>query len=98
MKNGSQGIRATARKTHACDCISRQEVLGLKTIAPIAPVMHGEAVHYEEVVFVRDLERLPSVEPQPKIGHWIDDKCSVCGKGTEDLISSSEWSSYEKKG
>jgi len=29
--------------------------------------------------------------PQPKMGRWIDDKCSVCGKGIEDLISSSEW-------
>ena len=34
---------------------------------------------------------LPPVAPQPKTGHWIDDKCSVCGKGTEDLISSCEW-------
>lgn len=22
---------------------------------------------------------------------WIDDKCSVCGKGIEDLIDSPEW-------
>lgn len=28
---------------------------------------------------------------QPKIGKWIDDKCSVCGKGIEDLIDSREW-------
>ena len=26
-----------------------------------------------------------------KTGHWIDDKCSVCGKGIEDLIDSREW-------
>jgi len=26
-----------------------------------------------------------------KMGHWINDKCSVCGKGIEDLIESSEW-------
>ena len=31
------------------------------------------------------------ITPQPKMGRWIDDKCSVCGKGIEDLISSSEW-------
>lgn len=30
-------------------------------------------------------------EQEPKTGHWIDDKCSVCGKGTEDLIASPEW-------
>ncbi len=22
---------------------------------------------------------------------WVDDKCSTCGKGIEDLIDSSEW-------
>lgn len=28
---------------------------------------------------------------EPKMGKWIDNKCSICGKGIEDLISSSEW-------
>lgn len=42
--------------------ISRQAALDLKTLAPIAPVMNGEDAHYEEVVFVRDLEKLSSVE------------------------------------
>ena len=54
----------------ASDCISRDAVIGLKTIAPIAPVMNGEAVHYEEVVFVRDLEKLPSVKPERKLMEW----------------------------
>lgn len=31
------------------------------------------------------------LEQEPKTGYWIDDKCSVCGKGTEDLIDSREW-------
>ena len=31
------------------------------------------------------------IEQEPKIGYWIDDKCSVCGKGTDDLIDSPEW-------
>ena len=34
---------------------------------------------------------LTSVEPERKAGKWIDDKCSICRKGTEDLISSREW-------
>ena len=55
----------------ATDCISRQAVLGLKIIAPIAPVTDGEVVHYEEVIFVRDLEKLSSVVPERKHGHWI---------------------------
>ena len=28
---------------------------------------------------------------EPRVGYWIDDKCSICGKGIEDLIDSSEW-------
>jgi len=37
------------------------------------------------------LNNLSSVTPARKQGKWIDDKCSVCGKGIEDLISSPEW-------
>jgi hypothetical protein len=37
------------------------------------------------------INSVPSITPQPKMGNWIDDKCSVCGKGTEDLIVSPEW-------
>ena len=37
------------------------------------------------------LEAIRNGTPQPKMGWWIDNKCSVCGKGIEDLISSSEW-------
>jgi len=50
-------------------------------------------------LFVEMIERnnVPSVTPQePRKGHWIDDKCSVCGKGTEDLISSREWYKNEE--
>ena len=36
------------------------------------------------------------LEQEPKTGHWIDDKCSVCGKGTEDLIDSREWYQNEE--
>ena len=36
------------------------------------------------------------VSQEPKTGRWIDDKCSVCGKGTEDLISSREWYKNEE--
>jgi hypothetical protein len=76
------------------DCISRKAVLGIKTIAPIALAMNGEAVQYKGVVFVRDLEKLPPVTPQPKIGEWLEKevnsdnaieewqsaRCSVCDR------------------
>lgn len=43
------------------------------------------------VDLMQKLSKLPPVTPQPKTGHWVDDKCSVCGKGIEDLIDSREW-------
>ena len=43
------------------------------------------------VDLMQKLSELPPVTPQPKIGKWIDDKCSICGKGIEDLIDSREW-------
>lgn len=38
---------------------------------------------------IHDLSSVNSQEP--KTGHWINDKCSICGKGIEDLIDSREW-------
>lgn len=67
------------------DLISRQAVLDL--IADYDLSM-GQVV--------RGIHALQSVTPQPKIGRWIDDKCSVCGKGIEDLIDSYEWYRNEK--
>lgn len=34
---------------------------------------------------------IKALEQDSKTGYWIDDKCSVCGKGIEDLIDSREW-------
>lgn len=34
---------------------------------------------------------IPLYPIRQKMGRWIDDKRSVCGKGIEDLISSPEW-------
>lgn len=73
------------------DLISRQAVLEKAINVPIAKVVTEDKVICRKIVFVDDILKLSPVTPQPKIGKWIDDKCSVCGKGTEDLISSSEW-------
>lgn len=51
-------------------------------------VMCGACMMGDAIEIVEDL---PPVTPKQKIGRWIDDKCSVCGKGIEDLISSPEW-------
>ena len=37
------------------------------------------------------IKNLPPVTPKLRTGKWTDDKCSVCGRGIEDLISSPEW-------
>ena len=29
---------------------------------------------------VKGIHALPPVAPQPKMGHWIKDKCSICGE------------------
>lgn len=34
--------------------------------------------------------------PDDEQAEWIDDKCSNCGKGIEDLIDSREWYKNEK--
>ena len=50
----------------------------------------GLAKKYDEMDSVME-EVKKVITPQPKTGQWIEDKCSVCGKGVEDLIESSEW-------
>lgn len=30
---------------------------------------------------IKDMKELPSVQPEPKFGHWVDDHCSECGYG-----------------
>jgi len=68
------------------DAISRQAVLEYIE-GSWAELGHSS----ENELVCQDIKKLPSVTPQPKMGRWIDDKCSVCGKGIEDLISSREW-------
>lgn len=74
------------------DCISRSEVL-----------MHSH-IEYDDdgmghrVIYIEDIEDLPSVTPQQKVGKWIkiepyplqmnEYKCSECGHGTNDNTES----------
>ena len=75
----------------SCDAISRQAVFDLiehYNSDGLGSVFYG----YEEgVKFADAVNKLPPINPQPKTGHWIDDRCSECGKGIEDLIDSREW-------
>ena len=84
-----EAIRALKRLT--ADTVSREEALKemQRYHDDCAKTSEYTRLGFETAMnVVRDL---PPVTPQPKTGHWIDDKCSVCGKGTEALISSREW-------
>lgn len=65
-------------------------------IAPIAPMLIGEQVHYERVAFDHDVSRIPRIEAEPLLtAQWIisykepkprdcfipiECRCSRCGQ------------------
>ena len=90
VKIALAGIRATAleQQQEPCeDCISRQEVNTL--VDELARAISDERCFMSRgrstEFIMRDILVLPSVIPQPKIGHWaryVDNykECSNCGK------------------
>lgn len=52
------------------DAISRQAVLEKAINVPIAKIMTDDKVICRKVIFVDDVEKLPPVSPQPKMGRW----------------------------
>ena len=76
------------------DAISRQAVLEKAIIVPIAKVVTDDEVICRKIVFVEDIQNLPSVTPSRPKGKWIQTKddcdgvnfydfsfeCSKCGK------------------
>lgn len=56
------------------DLISRQAVLDAVLLVPIAPLIKGDNVHYERVVYENVIKDLPSVTPAPKMGRCKDCK------------------------
>ncbi len=94
-----QKIEPTAKNDLAVDCISRADAI--KGLGEQPYVWTDGDFEIQQLADWKThkemLENLPSVTPQePRKGHWIDDKCSVCGKGIEDLIDSREWYRNEK--
>ena len=68
------------------DCVSRQAVLEKAINIPIAKIVTDDKVICRKVVFVDDIEKLPSVESERKTGKWINidgstnsADCSCCG-------------------
>lgn len=69
------------------DCISRQAVLTYIEFI----LTHGMGKKKSFEFIKKFVGKLPSVTPKQKMGRWINDRCSKCGKGIEDLIASPEW-------
>ena len=76
------------------DLISRQALLEKKKRIPIAMIVTEDKIIYRDVVFVKDIEVLPSADPERKKGKWIDKSggikdawnyCSICGEQAIDL-------------
>ena len=57
------------------DAISKQAVLKLQY-----RIDDSATLSTRDVINVEDIEALPPVTPQPKMGRWIKDKCSICGE------------------
>lgn len=53
------------------DLISRQAAIELSCNVPIAPLIQGEGIHYEDIIFTDHIKSLPIVQPEQKTGRWI---------------------------
>lgn len=76
-----------ADSNYEADLISRKDTIDKAILVPIAKVVPEDKVIYRKVVFIEDIESLPSAEP--KIGKWIDrDYRQVDEDGYETAICS----------
>ncbi len=61
-----------------------------KRYVPIAPVIEGDAVHYEWVAFVEDINEQPTIDAVPlRIGRW-EPYCLNLYKESLNVIRCSE--------
>lgn len=70
-------------------------------IAPIAPILIGEQVHFERVAFQQDVRQIRKIEAEPvRHAHWIEHrtnsgnmhyKCSHCGKEVAYPYAKKRW-------
>jgi len=52
-----------------------------------------DGMEYNRVTHWKPLPQKPESESDAE---WVDNKCSICGKGIENLIDSREWYENEK--
>jgi len=89
IANGTQQESSSENPNTCGDAISRADARHL-----IAETNRKSLGYISTKVFkilYDGIDKLPSVTPQQKMGKWVDDKCSVCGKGIENLIDSPKW-------
>jgi len=79
------------------DLISRKAVIDKAITIPIAKIVTEDKVIYRRIVFVEDIENLPSVQPEREKGEWLPAfngcltsgtywfKCSKCGRIVPDI-------------
>ena len=78
VRNSYLAIKATQKQS--CESYKDEDIVAAFQIG----LLFGKADKAIEEV-------KKTVTPKQKMGHWLNDKCSECGNGIEDLISSSEW-------
>lgn len=81
LRNSLMAIKAMQKQSCADEDIAKAFQLGLA-------LGLGE-IHNEVDKLIGEIKK--SIIPQQKMGQWLNDKCSECGKGIEDLIDSPEW-------
>lgn len=69
-----EAIEQTIEQEPCEDCISRQAVLENAINVPIAKIVTEDKVICRKVIFADDIEKLPPVTPQPKMGRCKDCK------------------------
>ena len=70
-------------------------------IAPIAPILIGEQVHFERVAFEQNVRQIRKIDAEPVVhAHWIEHRtnngnvhytCSHCGKEVAYPYAKKRW-------
>lgn len=56
------------------------------------PIYSGKDIEWA----IKSMKTIIEVDKKVENAEWINNKCSTCGKGIEDLIDSREWYENEK--
>lgn len=85
------------------DLISRQAAIELSCNVPIAPLIQGESVHYEDIIFTDHIKSLPIVQPEQKTGRWIYKERNILintgrvSYGENGAVQEKRWTKVKKR-